>query len=153
KIILVGHSYGTAVAAKMATLPYIKYQSVFLFSAIADPEEVKNDKPTKITKFFDPFSASFIGQSLIPNNILVCQKEISSFDKNLTSLLSDWNKIAAKVVVVNGENDDRAKVSNGPFIKSKIGGNTTEVKVIKGAGHSLINDNTFDVVNLLLKEL
>lgn len=153
KIILVGHSYGSSLVAKMAADPKGAYSSIFLFSAFADPEYMRKDWKVKRMRNLERLAESRIGPWIFPNTLISARRELTRFEEDTRLLMAEWKKIDEKVYVIHGENDTSAVKENGPLIKSLIGKPRTKVSVIKGAKHRLFNKNADEVASILLQEL
>lgn len=153
KIILVGHSYGSAIAAKMASEKNAHYQAVFLLSAIADPSEIKKDWAVKGSKMVSGIAKLPLTQAILSPSMLTCQRDLESFDDNLESLANDWQEIKAKMIVVRGEKDPRVSLKHGDYIKSAAKNSKVKVITIENAGHHLLEEDALAIKNLLLQEL
>lgn len=153
EIILVGHSYGAVVAAKMASLDSNKFKSAILLSVVANPDAVKGDKKIKFLKMLSGITNSALCSSLIPNSMRTCQGELLNLENDVRSLRKDWRKIDSNVVFVYGKNDQTTPPTNAEFAKLKMGKNSAQTHLIENAGHQILDDHAGVIKTTLLKEV
>ena len=99
KTILVGHSFGGPVIAKMAMdFPHLVDGLVIVAGAI-DPDLEPNEWWRK------PLNWPVI-RWLLPRSLRVCNQEILPLEGELRKMLPYWGKISAPVTVIQGEKDN-----------------------------------------------
>jgi pimeloyl-ACP methyl ester carboxylesterase len=107
--ILVGHSYGGAVVARMAMARDSRIRSVIIVAGSVDPDLER-------TKWFQYPAGWKIFRWAIPTNLRVCNEEILSLKDGLTEALPLWKDIEASVSVIQGELDELVQPENVSFL-------------------------------------
>ncbi len=111
--ILVGHSFGGPVAARMAIdYPDLIKGILFLASSI--------DPNLEETKWFQYPASWTIFRWMIPNELLVCNDEIRALKSELLLMEPFWKNIKANVSIVHGEIDELVPVQNVDCILSHL---------------------------------
>lgn len=112
-VILVGHSLGGPVIARMAMNHSENIFGLVFVAASVSPELEK-------TKWFQ-YPAQLIGiRNIIPTDLRVCNEEILPLKNELTAMLPLWNRIKSKTIIIHGEKDDLVPVANKDFILQHI---------------------------------
>lgn len=111
--ILVGHSYGGAVAAALAIEYPDQISAVVFVASSVDPELER-------TKWFQYPATWWPIRQLIPEMLRVCNEEILALKGELQALRPHWNKIRARVATIQGEADDLVPAQNQDFITANI---------------------------------
>lgn len=124
--ILVGHSYGGAIIAKMAMLYPEKVRGLIFVASSVDPSLEK-------IKLIQLLGDLWGIRSIIPNDLRVCNEEILALKKELDEIKNEWKKIEARVAVVHGDSDDLVPIENVSFINSKVKVDSTQI--LKGMNH------------------
>lgn len=107
KAIVVGHSLGGPVAARLAMDYPEKISALILVAASVDPDLEK-------IKWFQ-YPASWFG-FLLPTDLRVCNEEIFPLKGELQKMLPLWHNINAKVSIIQGEGDDLVPPANVDFL-------------------------------------
>lgn len=129
KVILIGHSYGGAVIARIAMDHPDKIESLIFVASSVDPK-------LEETKFIQHIGNIRGIRSLIPDFLRVCNEEILALKDDLEKMIPEWTKIKAEVHVVHGEQDDLVPVENVTFIQKLLPGNQIKsINIIKGMNH------------------
>ena len=112
-VILVGHSYGGPVVARMAmSFPGQVGGVVFVASSV-DPSLEK-------TKWYQYPASWWPIRSLIPSSLRVCNEEIFVLKTELERMLADWPFFRAKVVLIQGADDPLVAPENLDFLTGHI---------------------------------
>ncbi len=111
--ILVGHSFGGPVIAKMA----IDYPSqvaglVFVASSVS-PE-------LEFTKWYQYPANWWPLKVLIPTALRICNQEILPLKGELEKLLPEWKNISTKVALIHGQKDDLVPFANQKFLSDHL---------------------------------
>ena len=111
--ILVGHSYGGPVIAKIAMLHPEKIGGLIFVASSVAPELEK-------TKWYQYPASWWPIRFVIPSNLRVCNEEIMALKPELTDMLPNWKIISAKTIVIHGEEDPLVPVENVDFIRDHL---------------------------------
>ena len=106
--VLLGHSYGGPVVARMAMDGPQRVASLVLAGASIDPEL------EKMMWFQYPAAVPPISW-LIPSFLLVCNLEILALEPELEDMLPLWEDITVPVTVIHGELDELVPIGNAEF--------------------------------------
>ncbi|PJZ23985.1 alpha/beta hydrolase [Leptospira hartskeerlii] len=142
-ITILGHSYGGPVAARMASLSPDKFQYLFLLAAAMDPE-------TEEIKWYNKIADTWIARRILPEEWTHSNSEMLPLKEQLKSLISDWKKIKAKTIVVQGEEDGLVDHTNLDFIQKNFSAET-KTYLLPKEGHFLPWKN-YDLIHKLLIE-
>jgi pimeloyl-ACP methyl ester carboxylesterase len=121
KIILVGHSFGGTLAARIA-MDYPEIADALVLSSPAiDPNE-------KLFWFNKPLN-SWVIRWMIPKNFLIANDEKMAHGNECLLMLPNWSKIHIPTIYIHGRNDTVVPFSNSEFAKKQLT-NTPSVKYI-----------------------
>ncbi|HEU5289298.1 MAG TPA: alpha/beta hydrolase [Cyclobacteriaceae bacterium] len=113
-IILVGHSLGGPVIARMAMdYPDLVDGLVFVAASI-DPELEPNE-----TWFRAPLATPFLSW-VLPRSWRASNEEIYQLKPQLEEMLPLWNKVKCPVVVIQGKKDSLVPAGNSDFAKKML---------------------------------
>lgn len=130
-VILVGHSLGGPVIARLAIdYPEMVDGLVFL-SASVDPELEPNE-------WYRHALRLPVINLLVPTSFYVSNEEILPLKGELVALLPFWEKIKAPAMVVHGEKDTWVPIGNAYFIKAMLKNTSTELVIIQNARHFIL---------------
>jgi pimeloyl-ACP methyl ester carboxylesterase len=107
--ILVGHSYGGPVVAKMAMQTSAKIAGVIFVAASVDPTLEK-------TKWYQYPASWWPIRLLVPSELRVCNEEIFALKAELEEMLPAWKSLRAKVAIIQGAEDDLVDPANQNFL-------------------------------------
>jgi pimeloyl-ACP methyl ester carboxylesterase len=111
--ILVGHSYGGPVVAKMA-MSYPKQVAGVIFVASSVAPDLEKTKWYQYPADWWPI------RDLIPSPLKVCNQEIFALKDELKAMMPLWKTFSAKVVTIQGEDDDLVPVGNQDFLLTML---------------------------------
>jgi pimeloyl-ACP methyl ester carboxylesterase len=121
KIILVGHSFGGTIAARIA-MDYPDIADALVLSSPAiDPVE-------KLFWFNKPLDFWAI-KWMIPQNFIIANDEKIAHGNECHQMLPFWSKIHVPTIYIHGQNDTVVPFSNSEFAKKQLT-NTPSVKYI-----------------------
>ena len=110
-VILIGHSLGGPVVARM-TIDFPEKVSGLLFLAASmDPE-------LEVTKWYQYPAAWPVIRSIIPDALRVCNEEIFPHRDELLLLQSKVDQIRLPIVIIQGEKDKLVPAANVDYIVS-----------------------------------
>jgi pimeloyl-ACP methyl ester carboxylesterase len=127
-MVLVGHSYGGPLIARLAMdYPDLVGGLVFLAPSI-DPEQEQ-------TKWFQ-YPAEWLAINwLIPRGLLVCNREIRHLKGDLTAALPLWQNIRQPVIFIQGEKDSLVPIANADFAQKMLTNTQLEMIRLPGVDH------------------
>ena len=111
--VLLGHSYGGPVVARMAMDDQARVASLVLAGASIDPTL------EKMQWFQYPAAVPPISW-LIPSFLLVCNLEILALEPELERMLPLWKDITVPVTVIHGDLDDLVPIGNAEFAERML---------------------------------
>ena len=121
--ILVGHSFGGPVIARLAIdFPDQVAGLVFVASSV--------DPSLETTKWFQYPAAWWPIRLLIPSELRVCNEEILPLKSELMLLMPFWKNIKAPSVLIQGELDDLVPPGNQDFLVEHLE-KTTVINVMR----------------------
>lgn len=113
-VILVGHSLGGPIVARMAMDYPELVDGLVLVAASIDPELEPNE-----TWFRAPLATPFLSW-LLPASLRASNEEIYHAKPELKKMLSLWGEIRCPVIVVQGEKDTLVPPENADFSESML---------------------------------
>ena len=148
-VILVGHSLGGPVIARMAMDFPELIDGLVLVAASIDPELEPNE-----TWFRAPLATPFLSW-LLPRSFRASNDEIYKLKPELRDMLPLWNRVKADVVVVQGKKDALVPTENADFAKKMlINASSLEFLIKDDMNHfvpwsnpELIREAIFDLLN------
>ena len=128
-VILVGHSFGGPVVAKMAMLSPELIGGVVFVAASVSPD-------LEDTKWYQIPATWWPIRKVIPTALRVCNEEIMPLKDELASMLPDWGHIVSKVAIVQGESDPLVPPANVDFLVAHLNPSIVlTVKRVPGLNH------------------
>jgi pimeloyl-ACP methyl ester carboxylesterase len=113
QVILVGHAYGAALAARMAMAFPDKVTDLVLIAAPLDPK-LQTESWFQYAADWPPITW------LLPNEIVVFNREYLGLEQQLTEMLPLWPKITQRVTLLLGEQDEEVPVETADFAESVL---------------------------------
>ncbi len=113
-VILVGHSLGGPVIARMAIDYPDLVDGLVLVAASIDPELEPNE-----TWFRAPFATPFLSW-ILPRSFRASNKEIYQLKPQLEEMLPRWKEIKCPVIVIQGKKDSLVPAGNADFAKKML---------------------------------
>lgn len=128
-IILVGHSMGGPVIAKMATLSPDRYKALVIIAGSIDPDAEKPENWRKVIKV-KPI------RYLIPGAMRPANDELWVLKQDLKALKPLLKNIKSEVTIIHGTKDQLVPYSNVAFIqKELVNAKSMDLISIKEANH------------------
>lgn len=130
-VVLLGHSLGGPVVARVAAEEPERVAAVVLLAASLDPglEEIH---PLQHVGTWSPVRA------LLPRAIRNANSELMALKPELEALAAMLPAIRAKVVIMHGTADDLVPVANVPYIQRHLtGARCVQTVLLSGANHFL----------------
>jgi pimeloyl-ACP methyl ester carboxylesterase len=128
KTILVGHSLGAPIIARLAMdFPDLVEGLIFVGGSI-DPEQEKE-------AWYRPLGSNVLGRILVPKSLWVTNEEIYVLKDQLSSMLPLWKYLKIPVTVIQGEADDLVPKENAFFAKRMIEEAYLDIWMEPGVNH------------------
>ncbi len=130
--ILLGHSFGAPVIARMAMdFPDLVSGLVIVAGSI-DPDLEPREWWRKPLNWF-------LVRWILPKSLRVCNQEILPLYTELEKMLPLWKKITCPVTVIQGEKDDLVPRGNADFAeKMLVNSEKVDVQIIEGGNHFVL---------------
>lgn len=144
KIILVGHSLGGPVIAKMAMdFPDLIAASLLIAPSIS-PELEPSNGWRKIANWK-------IFQWLTPAALRVCNQEIIPLKEELEKSMEGWKNIKTPVTVIQGEDDNLVPKGNADFAKKMlVNSSEVDIQMVEKGNHFILWSETKMVKEAIL---
>lgn len=126
--ILVGHSLGGPVIARVAMDYPALVRSLIIVAGSIDPDLEKKE-------WFRPVVGSFPIRYLLPVDLDVSNREIRPLKGELIQMLPLWTNICIPVTVIQGEADDLVPPGNADFAKRMLINAQLKVQMIPEMNH------------------
>lgn len=148
-VVLLGHSLGGPVVARVAASHPTRVTAVVLMAASIDPGQ-ESIHPMQRVGDWAPI------RGLLPRAIRNANAELMALKPELEALVAWLPLIKAKVVIVHGTKDDLVPVGNVPFMQSHLtGSRCVKTVLLEGRNHFLpwnSADAVRDAVRLAMEE-
>lgn len=126
--ILIGHSLGGAIIARMAVTQPKSYDGLIFVAASIDPDMEKDE-------WYRRAIDSRVGGWLTPKDFEVSNDEILPLKKELESMKPLWREIMIPSIVIHGTKDSLVPVENVDFAIAMLKDSLTKIQLIEGANH------------------
>ena len=128
KPIIVGHSFGATIAARLAMDHPDKIGTIILVGGALDPDHEKFFAIAKLLEL--PLI-----RHLIPASMKVANDEKNTHVDQLKQMLPGWKKITGKVIIIHGVKDKLVPIENAYFAEKVLTNAQVIMKIDKNAGH------------------
>jgi len=126
--ILVGHSYGGPLVARMALDAPERVASLILVAPSIDPSLER-------VHWYQRLAEVGLVRGILPGGIDASNQEVLPLAGELAELAPRWKSIHARVRVLQGERDRLVDRRNADFVERAFGGASLEVERIPDADH------------------
>lgn len=144
RVIVLGRSYGTAIAAKLAMDYPDLVDELILVAPACDPQK------EKFWWFSKPVNSKF-ARFFLPNYANRASDEKFAHRAELEKLLPDWKKVKCPVTILQGGKDWIIEPSNGAFVDSVL--NTKRRFIFLPENSHLITAERYELIREILLEL
>ncbi len=128
-VILIGHSLGGPVIARMAIDYPDLVDGLVLVAASIDPELEPNE-----TWFRAPLATPFLSW-ILPRSFRASNEEIYQLKPQLENMLPLWKEIKCPVIVIQGQKDSLVPPGNADFAKKMLINTSVEIVLKESMGH------------------
>jgi pimeloyl-ACP methyl ester carboxylesterase len=148
-VVLLGHSLGGPVVARVAASHPMRVMAVVMLAASLDPGQESIHPMQRV-------GAWSLIRSLLPRAIRNANAELMALKPELEALAAMLPLIKAKVVIVHGTEDDLVPMANVPFMQAHLtGSRCVKTVLLDGRNHFLpwnSADAVRDAVRMALEE-
>lgn len=144
--IVVGHSLGGPVAARLALDAPELVGALVLVAASIDPE-------LEETTWYQALGRTWLIRPLVPGMLARADDEIRPLRGELEALLPRWAELRMPVFVLHGEDDGLVPLANTDFAARVLTGAALEIERIPGQGHLIPWECPQRIVALVLRAL
>lgn len=113
RVILVGHSYGGPLVARIAMDYPDKVTDIIILAGSIDPAQEE-------TKWYQYPADWRIFRWAIPEELVATNQEIMALKPELEAMLPLWPRIHQRVTVIQGEKDDLVPAANADFAEKML---------------------------------
>jgi pimeloyl-ACP methyl ester carboxylesterase len=143
-MVLIGHSLGGPVVAKLATEHPDWYQHLVILSGSVDPSA---ETPEKWRSVLELVPLRY----LIPGALRPSNDELWYFKRDLAAMKPELNKITSNVTIIHGTKDRLVPFSNVAFMEKEfVNAKTIHVMAIENADHFIPWENYKEITDVLL---
>lgn len=143
KALIVGRSYGAAIAAEIGIRYAEKTKNIFLISPVIDPDKEKY--------FWFAYAAKhwFVRQFL-SLDLIAATDEKFAHERELRKIQEDWHNLRVPTTVFMGGRDWIADLGNFHFAKKKLKKENSKFIYIPDAGHMIAETHPQIVLSEIL---
>lgn len=146
-VILVGHSLGGPLIAKMA-IDYPELVDGLIFvAASVDPNLEPNE-----TWFRAPLATPFL-KWILPRSFRASNDEIYKLKPELEQLVPEWSEIKVPAIVIQGTKDSFVPAANADFVNRMLIHSSVQIQLIEGADHFIPWSHPELIINAILELL
>ncbi len=126
--ILIGHSLGGPVVARMAMDYKDSYFGMVMIAPSIDPEMEKGE-------WYREAIDTQIGAFLTPKEFEVSNEEILPLKGELEKMILFWKEIKIPTIIIHGTDDSLVPIENVAFAERMMADSVLEVNLLKGVNH------------------
>lgn len=141
--VVLGHSYGGSVAARLAMDYPQQVSGLILAAAAVDPQLERN-------KWFQYPANVFFVRWVLPNALDVANQEICALKEELQEMAPLWNRITAPTLIVHGGKDELVPVENAHYAQQKITNAPVSMAIAPEGNHFVIWNRATEIITYLL---
>jgi pimeloyl-ACP methyl ester carboxylesterase len=129
--IVVGHSLGGPIAARLAMDRPELVAGLLLVAPSSDPAEERH-------RWYNVAGATLAVQWFLPVDWTVSNRELWPLKQELEAMLPRWGSIRCPTIVVQGMADDLVPPANADFAERRLAPDRVRVDRYPGAGHFIL---------------
>lgn len=139
KKILIGHSLGGPVIARMAMDYPMEYDGLIFLAPSIDPDLEKKEWYRKAIK-------TKVGGFFTPKAFEVSNDEILTLRSELEKMIPYWGRIRIPSIVIQGTKDRLVPKENADFARKMLADTLVEVRMLKGVDHFIPWTNEEEII-------
>jgi pimeloyl-ACP methyl ester carboxylesterase len=132
-VILVGHSYGGPVVARMAMTGDPRIRAVLILAGSVDPS-------LEPYSWYQTPADWVVFRWMLPTILVTCNQEIIALKPELVRVTPLWSHITAKFTVIQGLKDDMVAPGNADFIEKKLARLKPKIIRVENLNHFIPSD-------------
>ena len=145
RAILVGHSLGASIAARLAMDQPDLVEGLVLVAPSIDP---KLEKP----RWYNRLADNRFVRWVIPTDLSLANQEVMPLYGELSQMLPLWQRLSKPVIVIQGGKDRLSSPANADFAANVLGTRARIIRVPQ-AGHFIIWKQSAIIVDAILSLL
>lgn len=142
--VLVGHSLGASVIARMAMDFPARVAGLLLVAPAIDPELEK-------LRWYNRLASLSAVRLLLPRALDTSNLEILPLRSELEKMLPLWPRVEAPTIVIHGSKDRLVPAANADFAGRVLVNAPVDVRRVQDAGHFILWERPDRVVQAILK--
>lgn len=142
RIILVGHSLGGPVIARMAMDYPNRFDGLVLVAPSINPEMEKDEWYRKVLN-------TKLGAAVTPTELGVSNDEILPLKDELALMLPLWDNIQIPTIVIQGTKDRLVPKENADFAKKMLPDSTLKVTMLNEVDHFIPWSHPQEIINAI----
>jgi pimeloyl-ACP methyl ester carboxylesterase len=146
-VILVGHSLGGPLIAKMAIDYPNLIDGLVIIAGSIDPDLEPNEM-----WFRAPLSTPFL-RWVLPRSFRASNDELYKLKPQLLEMLPDWQKISCPVMVIHGRKDELVPYANVDFARTHLVNAQVQYLTFDDAGHFIPWQKEKEIIDAILSLL
>lgn len=144
--ILIGHSYGGPVIARIAMDHPELVGGLLMVAPSIDPGLEK-------LRWYNHFASWLLFNWMVPREMLTSNREILPLKNELEALLPGWSRIQMPVIVIQGEDDKLVPAGNAASAARVLPASRVDIQRIPAAGHFVLWQRPELVIRAILRLL
>ena len=140
--ILIGHSMGGGIVARMAMDYPESYHKLVLLAPTLDPD-------LEGEEWYNTLAKTRVGGALIPTEMWVSNEEIMALSAELELMLDLWPQVTCEIVMMHGTKDWIVPFENVDFIRAQVADSLLTIIEMEGVNHFIPFTHIEEVVEVL----
>jgi pimeloyl-ACP methyl ester carboxylesterase len=143
-VILVGHSLGGPLIAKMAIDHPDLVDGLVIIAGSIDPDLEPNEM-----WFRGPLSTPFL-RWVLPRSFRASNDELYKLKPQLIEMLTDWKKVTCPVMAIHGRKDELVPFGNVDFARKQLINAPVDYLIFDDAGHFIPWQKEKEIIDAIL---
>ncbi|MFN3587920.1 MAG: alpha/beta fold hydrolase [Spirosomataceae bacterium] len=143
KALIIGRSYGAAIAAEIGIRYAEKAKKVFMISPVIDPDKEKYF-------WFAHAAKHWLVRQFLSFDLIAATDEKFAHERELRKIQEDWDKLTVPTTVFMGGQDWIADLGNFQFAKKRLKKDVNKFIYIPDAGHMIAETHPQVVLSEIL---
>ncbi len=142
-IVLVGHSLGGPIAARLAMSYPENIQGLIMVAPSIDPDMERYE-------WYRTWISTRVGGWITPQDIWVSNAEIVPLKQELEEMMPLWEKVKSKSIVIQGTSDMLVPKANAEFARKMLDDSLLEVRYLEDVNHFIPWTHPETIIQALL---